>query len=126
MAVLGTEHFDVTQIDPTTIVLFVPVDDNGTLEFGPPLRSAYEDVATPFEPFVNKEDCNDCTEEGADGYLDLTLKFEKQEVVETLTLTGEEDGACVVLYLKGNLAEEYNGTPFVGEDVVRILKKKSR
>jgi len=117
-AVLGTEDFDVTQVDPASIRLTV----NGNGEGVSPLRWAYEDVATPFEPYVGKEDCYDCNECGPDLYLDLTLKFDKQEVVGIL---GEvEDGECKVVYLRGNLAEEYNGTPFFGQDVLRILKKK--
>jgi hypothetical protein len=112
VAILGTEDFDVGQIDPASV----------ELEGVSPLRWAWEDVATPFEPFLGKEDCfADCTEEGPDGYLDLTLKFEAQEVVAAL---GEvEDGDCLVLHLTGNLMEEYHGGPFVGEDVVWILKK---
>ena len=79
-------------------------------------------MATPCEPFVGKEDCfEDCHEEGPDCIMDLTLKFKAQELVAAL---GEvEDGDCLVLHLTGNLMDEYGGGPFVGEDVVWILKK---
>lgn len=111
VAILGTEGFDVTQVDPSLIAL----------EGVAPLRWAYEDVATPFEPFIGKEDAFDCTEEGPDGYLDLTLKFDTQEVVAAL---GDvNDGDVLVLQLTGNLMEEFGGTPILGEDVVVILKK---
>ncbi|MCK4722814.1 MAG: hypothetical protein KAT75_05900, partial [Dehalococcoidia bacterium] len=111
VAILGTEEFDVTTVDPALVLL----------ESLAPLRWAMEDVATPFEPFTGKEACDDCTTEGADGYLDLTFKFDKQAIVDTL---GEiEDGECVVLHLTGNLKDESGGTAIVGEDVVRILKK---
>jgi hypothetical protein len=112
VAILGTEGFDVSQIDPATV----------GLEGVSPLRWAWEDVATPFEPFVGKEDCfADCNEEGPDGHTDLTLKFKAQEVVAAL---GEvADGDCLVLHLTGNLMDEYGGGAFVGEDVVWILKK---
>jgi hypothetical protein len=79
------------------------------------------DVATLFEPFIGKEDAFDCTEEGWDGFLDLTLKFDTQEVVAAL---GDvSDGDVLVLQLTGNLQEDFGGTPIVGEDVVVILKK---
>jgi len=111
VAILGTAAFDVTQVDVTTVLL----------EGVSPLRWDLEDVATPFEPFIGKEACDECTDEGPDGYLDLTLGFDKQEIVAAL---GEvEDGQCVVLRLTGNLKEEFHGMPIVGEDVVLIIKK---
>jgi sugar lactone lactonase YvrE len=121
VAILGTEGFDVGQVDPASV----------ELEGVSPLTWDWGDVAEPFEPFVGKEDCfADCwgwipTEEYpeylGDGYVDLTFKFDAQEVVAAL---GEvEDGDCLVLQLTGNLTEEFGGTPLVGEDVVWIKKK---
>jgi hypothetical protein len=108
IAILGTDTFDATQVDPASV----------RLEGVAPLRWDLEDVATPFEPFVGKEDAYDCTEEGPDGYMDLTLKFDEQEVVAAL---GDvSDGDVLVLQLTGDLVE---GGSFVGEDVVVILKK---
>jgi len=121
VAILGTEEFDVTRIDPATIKVSRANGNSGV----PPIedRWAYEDVATPFEPLTGKEDCyEDCNAYGGDCYLDLTLKFDTQEVVAAL---GDvSDGDCLVLTITGNLKEEFGGTPIVGEDVVRILKKK--
>ena len=111
VAIVGTEDFDVTTVDPASVRLMGVA----------PLRSSLEDVATPFEPFLGKESEFDCTEEGPDGYLDLTLKFDTQEVIEAL---GEvDDGDVIVLSLTGNLLEEHGGTTIEGEDVVIILKK---
>jgi hypothetical protein len=113
VAILGTVDLDVTTIDPVTV----------RLEGVAPIRSALGDVATPFEPFADKEDCSfDCAEGGPDGLLDLALKFRTREIVAAL---GEvEDGECRVLTLTGNLREEYAGTPIEGEDVVLILNKR--
>jgi hypothetical protein len=113
VAILGTEGFDVSRVDPATV----------ELEGVSPLRWAWEDVATPFEPFIGKEDCfADCNEEGPDGYPDLTLKFDAQEVVAAL---GEvEDGDCLVLQLTGSLTGgDCGGGAIVGEDVIWIQKK---
>ena len=115
-AILGTEGFDVTQVDVSTV----------HLEDVSPLRSALEDVATPFEPFVGKEEKGDCTTKGPNGFLDLTLKFDQQEVVKAIEDSLErpvKDGEVVVLTLTGNLREEFGGTPIRGEDVVVIVKK---
>jgi hypothetical protein len=120
VAILGTEDFDVTQIDPTSVVLTME-----GLEVGvSPLRWALEDVATPYEPYTGKEDYMDCTTDGPDGYMDLTLKFDTQEVISTLGLDEYSDGAVLVLKLTGNLMEEFGGTAIAGEDVVWIIEKK--
>ena len=138
VAILGTLDFDVTQIDPTTV----------TLAGASPLRWDWEDVATPFGPYTGKEDCDlDCNTEGPDGYLDLTLKFYTQELLDAIgtvesfevneeeldalesgvddqvtTINGESlsVGPCLVIRLEGLLLD---GTHIIGEDVVRILEK---
>ena len=107
VALLGTADFDVSEIDPVSVRLAGVA----------PLRSNIEDVATPFA-FPEKEDCNDCTDLGEDGFDDLTLKFDTQEIVSALGAV--KDGDCLLLELTGNLQD---GTPIVGEDVVLILKK---
>jgi len=113
VAVLGTEDFDVTMIDPSTIEISIEGVEDGVA----PLRWSYEDIATPFEG----ELC-DCHELEEDGHMDLTLKFDAQEVVNTLEL---EDlaGDTNPLTITGNLMEEYDGTAFVGQDCMWILEK---
>jgi hypothetical protein len=111
VAVLGTMDFDVTTIDPGSIRLTrEPVDC-----FVQPIRWSYEDVATPFEG----ELC-DCHDLNGDGYMDLTLKFDTQELVSCLALE-EVAGETIPLTLTGNLKEEDGGTPITGEDCLRIL-----
>jgi hypothetical protein len=101
VAILGTADFDVTQIDPATVLL------HGVA----PLRWALEDVAAS---------SFDCTE-GPDGYLDLTLKFNTQEVVDALCAANVvNDGERWVLPLMGELED---GTAIMGGDAVFILKK---
>jgi hypothetical protein len=110
VAILGTEDFDVTTIDPETI----------QLEGVTPLRWAYADVGTPFDS--DKLDCYDCNELCGDGYMDLVLNFETQDVVAAIDPVF--DGQCVFLNLTGNLTSENGGTPVEGEDVVWIINKK--
>lgn len=111
-AILGTATFDVTQIDLASV----------RLEGVSAIRSSLEDVATPFVPFIGKSKPTDCTTAGPDGFLDLTLKFNRQAVVNALGGPGAlTDGQVVVLHVTANLLD---GTPIVGEDVVVILKKK--
>lgn len=110
VAILGSEYFDVSEVDVSTV----------QLEGVTPLRWRLKDVATPFQPTVGKVDCReDCNNLGRDGFMDLTLKFDTRAVVKAL---GEvEDRECLTLQLTGNLLD---GTAIVGEDVVVILKKK--
>jgi hypothetical protein len=108
-AILGGEEFDVTQVDPPSL----------RLEGVAPLRWSLEDVATPYDG--TPEDAFDCTEAGPDGWNDLTLKFDNQEIIAAL---GDlEDGDVLLLTLSGVLAEEYGGSDIQGQDVVVILKK---
>jgi hypothetical protein len=119
-AIMGTENLDVTQVDPDTLRLRL----KGTEEpLVPPLRWALADVGEPFAPFIGKEDCfQDCLDCSCpDGYLDLVFHFDTQEVVAALGEVNDED--CLVMEIIGNLKEESGGTPIVGEDVVRILRK---
>jgi hypothetical protein len=103
VAVLGTGGLDVYDVDPTTV----------TLEGVAALRWAYEDVATPFDG-----DLCDCTEAGPDGYMDLTLKFDTQEIVAALGAV--TDGEYRPLTLEG---ETYDGIPTYGQDCVWIKDK---
>lgn len=108
VAVLGAEEFDVTTIDPVTIRL----SPEGIEEGVSPIRWSYKDVATPFEGVL----C-DCHDLNGDGYLDLTLKFKTQELVETLYLD-EFAEQTIPLILTGNLKEGEGGTPIRGVDCI--------
>lgn len=114
VAVLGTEKFDVTQIDLSTVLLTREGVEGGVA----PLRWSYEDVATPFEG----EPC-ECHNLTADGYVDLTLKFDTQKMVTTLKL-GEVVGQTIRLTLTGNIKKENEngGTPIMGQDCIWVLK----
>lgn len=108
VAILGTENFDVTDIE----VLCVKLAGVS------PIRSSFEDVTTPL---ANRQEECECNEEGPDGFVDLTLKFKTQEIVNAL---GEvSDGQMLPLTITGVLREEAGGTAIRGLDCVRILKK---
>lgn len=112
VAVCGTEAFDVTTIDPVTVELYY-----GQLGGVPPIRWAYDDVATPY----TGGPCSGHDLLG-DGYPDLVLKYDNQEIVDTFGL--DNVGETVPLTIKGQLHEEYSGTPIVGNDCVLIRKIK--
>ena len=101
VAILGTEDFDVNEIDIATIRLAGVA----------PIRSALEDMGAPPDDY-------DCEGSQPDGFDDLILKFKTQEIVEVL---GEvEDGDEFILTLTGSLK---SNELIKGEDVVLILKK---
>jgi hypothetical protein len=114
VAVLGSEDFDVTTVDPATIRLAREGYEDGVS----PLRWSYEDVATPFEG----ELC-ECHDLNGDGYMDLTLKFKTQEIKDTLDLN-DEAGNTIPLLVTGNLMEEADGTPIEGSDCIWVLAGK--
>ncbi len=104
VAILGTTDFDANDVDVSTV----------QLEGVSPLRSNIEDVSTPL---VNGVEC-DCTTDGADGFDDLTLKFDSRVIVAALGPVS--DGDQIVLTLTGNLLD---GTAIEGQDCV-IIKAK--
>jgi len=111
VAILGSPEFDVLQVDPETVAL----------EGVPPLHWSYEDAAAPFDSSRSRDSCTSCTTDGPDGHLDLTLKFDRQEVAAAL---GEvEDMGCYLLSVTGNLLEEFGGGGISGGDVIRIQPK---
>lgn len=113
VAVLGREDFDVNAIDLASI----------RLEGVAPIRSSLEDVGAP--PADGNE-C-ECTEEGPDGFMDLTLKFKTQQIVEQLgsvlgdaTYGTSADPNVLVLTLTGSLSD---GRPIEGSDCVVLVGK---
>ena len=112
VALLGTETFDVNRIDLGTI----RVSREGVDGEVAPTRSGYEDVAAPFEG-----DLCGCHKLKGDGNTDLSLKFNIQELVTALRLK-EVAGATITLTVTGNLKEEFGGTPFQGQDCIRVSK----
>jgi len=101
---LVADSFDVMDIDPRTILLA------GSVE---PVRYDYEDVATPVGP--DAEPC-ECNELGPDGFMDMTLKFERQEVVAALGPVNDGDVVSIAL-----TASLYDDTQITLHDCVWII-----
>ncbi len=106
VAILGSVDFDVNDVDVSTV----------ELEGVSPLRSSIEDVSTPV---ADPQDECDCTTDGADGFDDLTLKFDSRDIVAALGLVN--DGDQIALTLTSNLLD---GTAIEGQDCIII--KSSR
>jgi hypothetical protein len=106
VAILGTESFDVTTIDPVSVKL---------AEISP-IRSAIRDISSPYEASV--ESCNDCSTGVIDGYPDLVLSFDTQDVLSKLDSV--EDGECIILGIQGSLNAEYGDIQINGEDAILI------
>jgi len=108
VAILGTEDFDVNTIDIASIRLADVA----------PIRSAFEDVAAP--P-ADANECG-CSEAGPDGYTDLTLKFETQQLTEALVVTDDDlvRGDVLILTLTGVSSD---GTAIEGGDCVVVVGK---
>ena len=108
-AILGSAGLDVTQIDPASILI------NGVAV---PVRWSIEDVSTPYMPYVGKTlSATSCNTLGPDGYADLTLKFNLQDIASLLA--GNAVGDVVKLSVTGKLLD---GTDIVGEDIIIIRK----
>ena len=104
VAILGTDDFDVRDIDLSTV----------SLEGVAPLRSRYKDETTPV---IDGQEC-ECRSKKNDGIMDLTMKFDTEQIIAAL---GEvEDGQEWLLHLTGSL---YDGTEIEGTDCILIKKK---
>ncbi|WMC10520.1 VWA domain-containing protein [Oceanimonas pelagia] len=112
VAILGSEEFDVSRILPDTVKMA------GDCEA---LRWSYEDVATPYdggfsEPVLE----NECTAEGADGWTDLTLKFNSQCVAGQLGEVNEREARLISISGK-YLNDENEEVEFEASDVMRLM-----
>ena len=103
VALLGSPDVSVEDIDVSSLLL----------EGIAPIRHAYEDVASS----AGGESCA-CTTSGADGYVDLTLKFDAADVAAALGPV--VDGETVPLQMTGRLLD---GTALAGDDCVLIILK---
>jgi hypothetical protein len=107
VAILGTNDFDVNKIDPSTLKI------NGISL----VRSAVQDVAAPYAGDLI--DCSSCTTAGADGFADLTIKFDFQAI--SATVVDPVVGSCLSLTITGNLKPEFGGTAIKGTDNIVIV-----
>jgi hypothetical protein len=101
-AILGSEELDVTTIDPASI----------RLAGVPALRSSLEDVATP----VMGNECA-CTTDGADGYMDMTVKF-RSPLLTAEIADDAAPGAVLELTLTAYLED---GTLVEGTDCIVLV-----
>lgn len=101
VVLLGSDDLDVYSINPDTLTL------NGVV----PVRTGIDDTAA----FVSDGSCDT---DFADGYADLVMKFDSQEMVQAI---GEvNDGDVIMLTLNGS---SYGDEPVAADDVVTIIKK---
>lgn len=109
VAILGSDVFDVNDIDPTTVRL------EGVLQ-GPQMPY-YADESTPYG--MLPVDCYDCNAAGPDGYYDMTYYFAVPDLAAAIDPVNDDD--CRVVMIMGKLN---NGLNFFGRDVLKIIKKK--
>ena len=111
VALVGTESFDVMDIDLGTVQLS---RSDGVGGFVDAILPAFEDAATVFDG----ELC-DCHELGGDGVVDLSIKFPSPLVTSELQLDEFSKNDLVPLDVTGVLLD---GTAFRGSDCIRIVK----
>ena len=96
VAILGSSDFDVTSIDPATIMIGgVHLTSRGSVK-KPKLAYSYEDVSE-------------------DGYLDLIAFFDVQQLIDDSVLAEDTTALTLDAYLKDGI------TPISGTDSVRVV-----
>ena len=147
VAILGTDVFDVNNVDVSTLVIFradeaddpekgkvaplqsplVPTTDGritintATMREHPGAVSVKRGpkVRDLATPFIGPF-C-DCHGLGADGYDDLVLRFSGATLVNELNLASFPNGEAVDLRVSGELLD---GTPFVAGDCIQLVVTK--
>lgn len=114
VALLGTDEFDVSEVDLSTLAIGRADGVGGSVEPclgrpGPAPR--YRDVTTP-----PAEPC-ECEVLPRDGIIDLSLVFPACRLVRDLELNELPHGEFVELVLSGALLD---GTPFVARDCLAV------
>ena len=107
----------VTSLESTYGVNYSVYNIGGYMEVSP-LKWNYEDVGTPYIDDCSEccEDRYDCHDVNGDGVLDLTLKFDTQEIVTNL-LYDSSKGDVLCLIITGYT---FDDEPFFGQDVIWI------
>jgi hypothetical protein len=116
VAICGTDTFDVTKINPKTLTLSLNNEKNIVKT---PFWK-YQDVATPW---IGSD--GDGHSFGADGYLDLTLKFRVEQVLYVLKLF-KHPNETLKLIVTGSLKNTEGCNSLIGHDYVQILNKSKK
>ena len=118
VAIVGSDGFDVTLVDTSTVQLSRADGVGGSVgpNEGPPgPHSTIDDVATGFAASMECE----CDALGGDGITDLSMKFKTDDVVAALELNALPAGDLVPLVVTGTLLD---GTPFqTATDCIRLV-----
>lgn len=108
ISISGTPDFDVSEINVSTIRMAGVA----------PIWNGLADTSTPFMPFVNKPlSIYSCNTSGGDGIMDLNLKFMTPAIANAIGPVSP--GTVMRIILTGELND---GTEFIGEDIVKIVK----
>jgi hypothetical protein len=127
VAILGTDNLDVGDVNVASIILLSSVDP--IIEVKPIAGKVdYNDVSYPIER-GDAPDCN-CAETSSDGYMDLVIYFDKQDVVtaiEEALGAPLEDGLDVPLLLVAELWENTDPDNYdlLGYDCI-VIRNKGR
>jgi hypothetical protein len=112
-AIAGTSTFDVRTIDPTSVRVVGVAPRGAVYDYGA--------AASSTTMRLGKTTVSACLGGRGDGFLDLVLSLEAQDLVKSInTLLGRSlvDGETVALMLTGRLKPEFGGTPILGEGLV--------
>lgn len=123
VAIIGTEDFDVTAVNVSSVLLSRADGVGGEVSpnEGPPgPHTVIEDMATPFDG----EPCG-CHDLEGDGIDDLVMKFRKNDMVDILQLDESSAGDEIELMVSGNLLD---GTEFatIGDCILIVPSRASK
>jgi hypothetical protein len=77
-------------------------------------------------PLIGRIGVSDCAAQLPDTYLDMTMRVENRDLAKALEYAVARplhDGETVAVTVSGRLKRECGEIPFVGEDLIVIVKK---
>jgi len=117
ITIAGSATFDVRTIDPDSLrVGGAKVKDR---------RNGYL-VSPVTGPLIGRIGVGDCAAQLPDTYLDMTMNVENRDLAKALEYAVARplhDGETVAVTVSGRLKREFGEIPFVGEDLIVIVKK---
>jgi hypothetical protein len=111
MALVGSKSFDVSEVDPESIVLTRAGDHREMIP--PSLPASFGLTRATDVASSHDGDVCECPPSGPDGRKDLVLEFDTSKVIRGLGLSSKQPGTSVRLTMKGFL---FDGTAFEASD----------
>jgi hypothetical protein len=117
ISIAGSGTFDVRAIDPESLRV------GGTKAKD---RKVGYLISPVTGPLIGRLGVGDCAAQLPDTFLDMTMKVENRDLAQALEYAVARplrDGETIAVTVSGRLKREFGEIPFVGEDLIVVVRK---